>query len=328
MRILLVSGMYPSPQRPEFGIFVARIADGLRARGHEVDEAVMRAGSRGRVATPLAYAGLLGRTLARGRRRRPDVVYAHFLVPPGLIGAAVGRPLVVTAHGQDVENARRHALLRLATRVVLRRAATVVCVSQFLADRLGVPAEVIDCGVDTDRFRPAERAAGGGPRFLFVGSLTPRKNVGRLLEAFARLGEGSLTIVGAGPLAEELRAAAPAGVRFAGRVSPERLVEEIHAHDVVCQPSLVEPQGQVLLEALACGRPVVATRVGGPAEIVTPACGVLVDPLDVDAIAAGMRAAAALPVPCEAGVRVAADHALSIQVARIEATLARAAASA
>jgi glycosyltransferase involved in cell wall biosynthesis len=328
VRILLVSGMYPSPRRPDFGIFVARIADELRARGHEVDEAVVRAGARGVVATPLAYAGLLGRTLAQGRRRRPDVVYAHFLVPPGLIGALVGRPLVVTAHGQDVENARRSLPLRLATRVVLRRAAAVVCVSQFLAGRLGVAAEVIDCGVDTGMFRPAERAPGAGPRFLFVGSLTPRKNVGRLMEAFARLGEGSLTIVGDGPLGEELRAAAPAGVRFAGRVLPRALVAEIHAHDVVCQPSLVEPQGQVLLEALACGRPVVATRVGGPAEIVTPACGVLVDPLDVDAIAAGMRTAAALPIPCEAGVRIAADHALSIQVSRIEAILARAAAPA
>jgi glycosyltransferase involved in cell wall biosynthesis len=81
-----------------------------------------------------------------------------------------------------------------------------------------------------------------------------------------------------------------------------------------------------MLEALACGRPVVATRVGGPAEVVTPGSGVLVDPLDVDSIAAGMLAAAAIPVPSQEAVRVAAAHALPIQAERVEAVLARAAA--
>ena len=83
-----------------------------------------------------------------------------------------------------------------------------------------------------------------------------------------------------------------------------------------------------MLEGLACARPVVATRVGGPPEVITPECGVLVDPLDVDSIAAGMRAAAALPVPCEAAVRAASKYAVATEAARIEAVLARAAQSA
>ncbi len=90
---------------------------------------------------------------------------------------------------------------------------------------------------------------------------------------------------------------------------------------MLCQPSLVEPQGQALLEALACARPVVATRVGGPPEFVTPDCGALVDPSSVDDIAAGMRTAAALPVPCDAAVRVAAEHDVAVQAARVEAVL-------
>jgi len=69
----------------------------------------------------------------------------------------------------------------------------------------------------------------------------------------------------------------------------------------------------------------VATAIGGPPEIVTPACGALVDPYDEEAIAAGMRTAAGLPVPCAAAVRVAEEHALSRQAERIEAVLARAA---
>ncbi len=220
------------------------------------------------------------------------------------------------------------------TKPVLRRAAAVVCVSAYVAKMLAAPddvaVEVIDCGVDTDRLRPVPRAPGApgiGPRFLFIGSLTRRKNVERLLQAFAKLGGGTLTIVGGGPLEESLRVAAPVGTRFAGRLSAEGVADEIAAADVVCLPSLEEPQGQAMLEALARGRPVVATRVGGPAEVLNARCGALVDPLDVDSIAAGMMAAAALPVPCREAVRVAAEHALPLQAERVEAVLARAATS-
>ena len=71
----------------------------------------------------------------------------------------------------------------------------------------------------------------------------------------------------------------------------------IQAADVVCQPSLVEPFGQALLEAMASERSVLATVVGGPPEFVIPAAGVLVDPQDVAAIADGLRRAAELPQP-------------------------------
>jgi glycosyltransferase involved in cell wall biosynthesis len=325
LRILLVSGMYPSPERPEYGVFVERLANALRARGHDVEESVLRSGRRGRVATPVVYARLLARTLAAVRGTKPDVVYAHYLVPPGLIAAATGKPFVVTAHGGDVRNARSSVPIGLLTRVVVRRSSAVICVSEYVRDRLGAPAEVIDCGVDIDRYRPTPRTPGEGPRFLFVGSLTARKNVARLMRAYARLSQGSLTIIGAGPLEAQLRAAAPAGVRFTGRRTPEGVLLALREHDVVCLPSLEEPQGQAMLEALACGRPVVATAIGGPPEIVTPACGALVDPYDEEAIAAGMRTAAGLPVPCAAAVRVAEEHALSRQAERIEAVLARAA---
>jgi glycosyltransferase involved in cell wall biosynthesis len=111
-------------------------------------------------------------------------------------------------------------------------------------------------------------------------------------------------------------------VRFLGRLTPQRVRDELAAADVLVAPSLEEPQGQQVLEALASGRPVVATHVGGPAELVDDRCGVLVDPLDVTAIAEGMRAAAALTVPCAAGVEVAKAHARGVQVARIESLLA------
>jgi glycosyltransferase involved in cell wall biosynthesis len=176
--------------------------------------------------------------------------------------------------------------------------------------------------VDTSLFRLAPRAEGEGPRYLFAGSLIERKNVERLLEAFASLGIGTLTVAGAGPLEHRLRAAAPPGVTFMGRVEPSEMAALYAACDVYCQPSLVEPQGQALLEALACGRPVVATRVGGPPEYVSEACGALVDPHDVASIADGMRRAAAIGAPCAAAIEVAEHHSIDRQAARIERLLA------
>ena len=107
---------------------------------------------------------------ATARRFRPDVVYAHFLVPAGLLATLFGRaPVVLTAHGQDVENALRSRVVRGATGAAVRRAAAVVAVSDWLRRRLesAVPAargriEVIDCGVDLDRFSPSDAEAARG----------------------------------------------------------------------------------------------------------------------------------------------------------------------
>jgi len=332
MRILLISNMYPSPKRPEFGVFVQSLAEELKRRGHDVDEAVLRDTRAGPLRTPLKYLHLLISASIAARRERPDVIYAHFLVPTGAIARLVSRqsaaPYVVTAHGQDVANARRNRLMSAVTRWVVAKAAGVVCVSDYLARRLpetgAAHVDVIDCGVDTARFIPAEQAPGDGPRFLFVGSLTPRKNVGRLVQAHSLLGRGSLTVVGSGPLAAGLRASAPATVCFVGSLTPDGVAERLRQADVLCLPSLEEAFGQAALEALATGRPVVATRIGGPPEYVTPECGSLVDPFDPYAIAEGMRHAAALPVPCAAAVRAAQAHDLSMQAARVEAVLLQA----
>jgi glycosyltransferase involved in cell wall biosynthesis len=88
----------------------------------------------------------------------------------------------------------------------------------------------------------------------------------------------------------------------------------------------VEPLGQALLEAMACGRSVVATRVGGPPEFVPPEAGVLVDPLDVDVLARALDQAAALPCPNHAAREATVDHDVRVQAERIEAILTRAAA--
>lgn len=335
MRILLVSQMYPGPDDPDLGTFVARMEQALAERGHVVERAVLdrRAGG------PRRYVGLAARTVQAARRFRPDAVYAHFLVPTGLLGAlAGGAPVVATAHGRDVRNVGAIPGVRLATRLLARRASALVAVSDYLRRELEakVPeargkTHVIDSGVDLERFRPADAAAarralgwdGDGPAYVCVGSLTARKNVLRLADAFGRLGRGRLAFLGDGPLRERL--AGRPGVGLVGRVPHEHVPRWLAAADVLCQPSLVEPLGQAALEAMACARSVVATRIGGPPEFVPPEAGVLVDPLDVEALARALDAAARLPAPNEAARRAAAGHDVNEQARRVEELLLRAA---
>jgi glycosyltransferase involved in cell wall biosynthesis len=326
MRILLVSQMYPGPRDPDLGVFVEQMEHALRERGHELELAVLdhRGGGKQR------YLELARRARTAARAFRPDVVYAHFLVPSGLAAALASRaPLVVTAHGQDVANVGVIPGVRTATSFVMRRVASVIAVSEYLRHELEarVPAargkiDVVDCGVDLERFR-VQPAPDGTTSLLCVGSLTERKNVVRLADAFARHGEGTLTFVGDGPLRAEL--ADRDNVVLAGRVPHDEVPEHIAQAHVVCGPSLVEPLGQALLEAMACGRAVVATRIGGPPEFVTPEAGALVDPYDIDDIARGLAAAAALPRPNDAARTAAAKHDVRRQAERVETILLRAA---
>ena len=325
MRILIVSQMYPGPDAPDLGTFVAQVEGALVDRGHEVDRAVLDSRAGGK----LRYLELARRTL---RAQRPDVVYAHFLVPSGLIATLGSRaPLVVTAHGRDVRNIGWLPGIGAATAFVVRRATTVICVSEYLRRELEMKVpdargktEVVSSGVDLDVFK-VEPAPNGPPRYLCIGALDERKNVVRLADAFAQLGEGTLTFAGDGPLRGKLEGRN--GVRLVGRVPHGDVPGLIADAHVVCQPSLIEPLGQALLEGMASGRSVVGTRIGGQPEFVPSDAGVLVDPLDVDALAGALAQASALPRPNEAAREAAAAHDIRTQAARIEAILSRAAAS-
>jgi glycosyltransferase involved in cell wall biosynthesis len=153
--------------------------------------------------------------------------------------------------------------------------------------------------------------------------LTERKNVVRLANAFGRLGEGTLTFVGDGPLRAEL--GGRQGVTVVPTVPHEEVPSWIARSHVLCQPSLIEPFGLALLEGMAAGRSVVATRIGGPPEFVTPAAGVLVDPTAEDDLARGLAAAARLPCPNPAARSAAEEHDVRLQADRVEEILLRAA---
>jgi glycosyltransferase involved in cell wall biosynthesis len=340
VRILFVTQMWPGPRDPDFGAFLPPVVRELERRGHEVDVVAIdhRGGSRAK------YPRLTRDAIAAARRTRPDVVFAHMLFPAGAAGAAAAiasrAGFVPMAHGQDVANIGRMPGVRAATGWVIGRAGGVIANSHWLGAQLAelIPAaeaklEIANCGIDLDAFapRPAAEARaelgwdGEGPAFVCVGSLIERKNVVGLAEAFATLGRGRLAFVGDGPLRAALEV--HTGVTITGRLPQAEVPRWIAAADVLCQPSVAEPFGQALLEAMAMERAVVGTTVGGPAEFVSPEAGVLVDPSDAAALAAALDHAAALPSPNPAAREVAAKQDVRVQVARMAAVLERAAGS-
>ena len=330
MKILVVSQMWPSEADPDFGSFVAQVCRELEAQGHELE--VVAITERGLRKTK--YLRLARDARRAARRFRPDVVYGHFLTFAGPAAAraarAAGAPLVLTAHGTDVGNVERSRLARALTRRGTRHASRVIAVSDWLRMRLVAElpeladrVEVVDCGVDMELFRPRDAREcrvrvgweGDPPYYLFVGTLDERKRVLPLVQAFTRIGEGSLAIVGTGPLRDELRDRPR--VKLWPPVPHAEMAEWMAAADYVCQPTDGEAFGQAILEAMACERSVLATTRGGPPEFVPPEAGVLVDPTAEGAIERGLRELARLPVPNAAAREAAAKHDVRVQARRI-----------
>ncbi|MDX6749970.1 glycosyltransferase [Geminicoccaceae bacterium 1502E] len=260
--------------------------------------------------------------LAAGERF--DAIDAHYAYPDGVAAALLARELglklVVTARGTDLNLIPRHALPRRWLRLLASRADRLVAVCSALADiwvELGADpgrVQVLRNGVDLDLFRPlpreALRARLGieGPCLLAVGQLIPRKRPGLLVEALPMLPGVQLLFAGEGPLRGELEAAAAglgvaARVRFLGAVPHERLPEIYNAADCLALVSEREGWANVLLEAMACGTPVVASAVWGTPEVVTaPEAGCLLQRCDPPAIAAAVRALLAA-APARAATR-------------------------
>ncbi len=342
MRILCLTNMYPSAGEPDYGAFVRDMCDALEDRGHEVRRAVIGSRAHGVIATPLKYARLGGRGLVSGRWA--DVIYAHYLFPTGAIAAASGRvarrPWVVTAHGGDVANLHR-STIRTATAAGLAGASAVIAVSHYLAERLidsGLrvpPVFVANMGVDMAQFTIGDRLearaqcglTGAGPIIVAVGGLTDRKDPLTLLLAFTRLRQtrpdARLVLVGDGPLATSVRRGAERlgivdALTLPGAIPHDKVATWMAAADVLALVSHVEPLGVVALEALASGRPVVATQEGGTREIIPPTCGVLIPPGNPIAIADALAALIARP-PSPELCRAAADlHAITRQAAIVD----------
>ncbi|MDQ3615725.1 MAG: glycosyltransferase [Actinomycetota bacterium] len=248
-----------------------------------------------------------------------DVVHAHFWMSglASVEGARrSGTPVLQTFHAlgtvkrrnqglRDTSPAARVPLERRLCRTVDRVIATS---SDEVAElhRMGMPtgrASVIPCGVDTDAFRPTTVPKADHPRLLVIGRIVERKGVGNVIEALAQLPGVELMIAG-GPAKDlvdtdpeiiRLRGLASRlgvadRVRFLGSVSRPELPALTCSADVVVAVPWYEPFGIVPVEAMACGRPVVGSAVGGLLDTVVPSVtGELVPPRRPDLLAPALR---------------------------------------
>jgi colanic acid/amylovoran biosynthesis glycosyltransferase len=290
VKVVVLTTSYPREEGDFAGRFVADAVERIRARGVDVE-----------VVSPLAFRhfGLAyGRGVVHNLKRRPwaapfflgemtratrraarsaDLVHAHWL-PAGAVAALAGRPFVLTLHGTDLELARRAPWL--AGRI-LRRASVVVAVSKALADEarhLGAPAvRVIPNGIEL----PAEVAPEAEPaEVLFAGRLSAEKGVLELAEAAEGL---NLVVAGDGPLRDHL----PQTLGFVRAGELRALYDR--AALVVC-PSRRDGFNMVCAEAMAHGRPVVASAVGGLLDLVIDGeTGLLVQPGDPAALRAAIN---------------------------------------
>ncbi|NML14412.1 glycosyltransferase family 4 protein [Azohydromonas caseinilytica] len=245
-----------------------------------------------------------------------DVIDAHYYYPDGVAAAMlarwVGKPLSITARGTDLNLIPAHALPRAMMRWAAQRADASIGVCAALMDVLrgwgidGKRLHVMRNGVDLERFRPlpqaqmrAELGLQGAPLLLSVGHLVERKGHHVAIDAMPTLlathAQARLVIVGDGVERERLKAQARTlgvhdSVTFAGGVPNEQLLRWYSAADALILASSREGWANVLLEAMACGTPVVATRIWGTPEVVTPESGgVLFEPREGCALAAAVQ---------------------------------------
>jgi teichuronic acid biosynthesis glycosyltransferase TuaC len=257
------------------------------------------------------YRATRGLVAELARSQTIDVIDAHFFYPDGvaavMIGRELGIPVVVSARGSDISLMPEFMLPRRWITWAARHADGLITVAAALRDRLvtlGIDADrisVLRNGVDLERFHPStstdlrERLGLGSRALLSVGNLIELKGHHLVIEALRELPETTLMIIGEGPergalerLAHRLGVADR--VRFLGLIAQADLPGYYAAADALVLASSREGWANVLLEAMACGTPVVATRVWGTPEVVAaPAAGILIDERSARGVADGVR---------------------------------------
>lgn len=304
-------------RHPRFGRFgaFARVPRFERRRGIDIcHPRFLAVPGLGGLTAPIAMACAARATLSRrvAAGERFDAIDAHYFFPDGVAAALLGRwfglPVVITARGSDINVIAHRPLAGRMIRWAARSAAGVVAVSRALQRAivdLGVEASkvvVLRNGIDTHRFRPVDRLAArralglafGSPVIVSVGRLVALKGHDLVIDALLQLPGAHLLIAGDGPerIALEARArrlGVHERVHFLGQVGHDDLPGVYSAADALVLASSNEGWPNVLLEAMACGTPVVATDVGGCSEVVTaPEAGTIVRERSADAIATAL----------------------------------------
>ncbi|MFC4349706.1 glycosyltransferase [Kordiimonas lipolytica] len=226
----------------------------------------------------------------------PDLIDAHYLYPDGVAAAMLGRafdkPVVMTARGSDVTEIGRLPVFRGKILQAAESSSHIITVSNSLRQELAemgvrTPITTLRNGVDADRFHilPDVSAKPHGIddfHLVFAGWLIPRKRPDLVLKAAGQIPGARVTMVGEGPELPSLKVLAQSlgissRVTFLGQQPPEAMPGLLGRADVLMLPSEREGWANVLLEAMACGTPVVSNAVAGALDLVTvPEAGRLV----------------------------------------------------
>ena len=258
-----------------------------------------------------------------------DLIDAHYFYPDGVAAAwlakELGKPLVITGRGTDLNLSPRYPRPRKMIIEAAEQAREMVTVCQSLKDdltELGVPpakVTVLRNGVDLDRFqvldKQTSRAELGleGPLLLSVGHLVERKGHHLIVRALKDLPGHHLAIVGDGPMRRELHSLVAEldlgdRVTFLGAIPQSELKSYYSAADALVLASSREGWANVLLESMACGTPVAATRVSGTPELVTEAAaGRIIEDRSAESIVEAVRSLLAAP-PSPAETRTFAER--------------------
>ncbi|MBZ9571158.1 glycosyltransferase family 4 protein [Methanobrevibacter sp. TMH8] len=241
------------------------------------------------------------------KKENIDIIHGHYIYPAGLIAVLAGiftkKKVYVTSHGSDMFCLyHQHKFMQPVIKFVLKRADVVLAVSEALKEEIlktgidGIENKVrLNWNtVDIDEFCPSvlENPDNFKDEFnipetkqiiLFVGNIIKRKNVAKILEAKKQLkSDCVLVVVGGGPLLTNLKEKVKdEGIDDVIFTGPRNDVANIiRSSDILILPSYSESFGLVLIEALACGKPVIGSNVGGIKEIITSDVGLLVEPTD------------------------------------------------
>lgn len=239
-----------------------------------------------------------------------DLIDAHYFYPDGVAACMVanrlGKPFVVTARGTDINLIPRHSLPKRWILWAANKSRAMISVCQALKNemtKIGIAADKVTAlrnGVDLEFFNPGNRAEIrkqlniSGKTLLSVGYLIERKGHHLIIEALSRLPDVRLYIAGEGEMSAQLhKLASDNGVAdrviFLGALDRESLRRYMVAADALVLASSREGMANVLLEALACGTPVVATPLWGTPEVVAvPEAGVLTRDRSVEGIVEGV----------------------------------------
>ena len=233
---------------------------------------------------------------------KPDIIHAHVYsagLPAWLLSRIFKVPFVITEHWTGFVRGKLTIMEQTKARFVMRRAGVVLPVSSHLRQHIeayGVKGRfrVIPNPVDTGIFYPLPSRNKGKKNILSVTGLNPKKGIPYLLQALSQVKEDRrdfvLDIVGGGPNRSEYeRLARELGLdevaRFHGLKPREEVARLMRNCDFFVQASLWETFGVVYIEAMACGKPVIASDIGGPKEIINHDTGILVPPGNTEALA-------------------------------------------